>query len=68
MYISTKNPGCVIKPIIGDGYCAFWSFQHGLSFSYGKVESLDSFLVERRSKIMKNYDFHSNFSTEDVNK
>ena len=68
MYISTKNPGCVIKPIIGDGYCVFWSFQHGLSFSYDKVESLDSFLAERRSKIMKNYDFHSNFSTEDVNK
>ena len=66
-YISAKNPGYVIKPIIGDGYCVIRSFQEGLSFCYGKVESLDSLLVELRSEIMKNYDFYSKFCTKDVN-
>ena len=64
-YISAKNPGCVIKPIIGDGYCVIRSVQEGLRFCYGKVESLDSLLVEL--KIMKNYDFYLMFSTKDVN-
>ena len=66
-YISAKNPGYVIKPIIRDGYCVIQSFQEGLSICYGKVENLDSLLVELRSEIMKNYDFYSKFSTKDVN-
>ena len=66
--MNAKNPGYVIKPITGDGYCVIRSFQEALSFCYGKVESLDSLLVELRSEIMKNYDFYSEFSTNDVNK
>ena len=66
-YISTTDPGYVIKPIIGDGYCVIRSFQEGLTFCYGKVESLDSFVVELNCEIVKNYDFYSNFSTKDVN-
>ena len=57
-YVSAKNPGYVIKPIIGDGYCAIRSFQEGLSSCYGKAESLDSLLVELRSEIMENYDLY----------
>ena len=43
------------------------SFQEGLSFCYGKAESLDLLLVELGSEIMKNYNFYSKFSTNDVN-
>ena len=66
-YICTKNPGYVIKPIIGDGYCVILSFQEGLSFCYDKVKILDSLFVKLRREIMKSFDFYSKFSTKDVN-
>ena len=38
-----------------------------VNICYGKVESLDSLLVELNSEIVKNYDFYSSFSTKNVN-